>query len=101
MRGVADPEKMAQMFARPSYAAQDWVHLCTWDYFVGQWIYLQGLDKGLFTRLSLLVTFNAGMPPLALCIQHPCHTHSSLLPSAHLMRLSRVPVWTALRTCLP
>jgi hypothetical protein len=75
MRVVADPEKMAQMFARPSYAAQDWVHLCTWDYFVGQWIYLQGLEKGLFTRLSLLVTFNAGMPPLALCIQNPCHTH--------------------------
>lgn len=53
---------MAQMFTRPSYAAQDWVHLCTWDYFVGQWIYLQGLEKGVFTRLSLLVTFNAGTP---------------------------------------
>jgi hypothetical protein len=58
-----DPDKMANMFTRPAYAAQDWVHLCTWDYFVGQWIYQQGLEKGIFTRLSLLVTFNTGDPP--------------------------------------
>lgn len=57
---VADPDKMASMFSRPGYAAQDWVHLCTWDFFVGQWIYLQGLEQNIFTRLSLFVTFNAG-----------------------------------------
>lgn len=56
----ADPDKMASMFTRPGYAAQDWVHLCTWDFFVGQWIYLQGLEKNVFTRLSLFATFNAG-----------------------------------------
>jgi hypothetical protein len=59
---AADPDKMAAIFAKPAYAAQDWVHLCTWDYFVGQWIYLQGLEKKIFTRLSLMITFNTGEP---------------------------------------
>lgn len=53
---------MAAMFSqdRPVYAAQDWAHLCTWDYFVGYWIYLQGQDKKIFTRHSLVLAFNSG-----------------------------------------
>ena len=60
----ADPDKMAAMFSKPAYAAQDWAHLCAWDYFVGQWIYLQGIEKNVFTRHSVLITFNTG----ALCV---------------------------------
>lgn len=44
----------------PAYAAQDWVHLCLWDYWVGSYIYLQGLEKGVFTAHSLVLTFNTG-----------------------------------------
>lgn len=60
-----DPKKMASMFSadRPTYAAQDWAHLCTWDYFVGYWIYLQGQDKKVFTRHSLVLAFNSGAAP--------------------------------------
>lgn len=49
---------------RPTYAAQDWAHLCTWDYFVGYWIYLQGQDKKVFTRHSLVLAFNSGAAPV-------------------------------------
>lgn len=58
----ADPQKMTAMFSpdRPVYAAQDWAHLCTWDYFVGYWIYLQGQDKKIFTSHSLVLAFNSG-----------------------------------------
>lgn len=65
---VADPNKMASMFNVPGYAAQDWAHLCTWDYFVGQWIYLQGLEKGVFTSHSLFLTFNTG--PFGLAVHY-------------------------------
>eukprot|EP00892_Ulva_mutabilis_P012317 jgi/Ulvmu1/9458/UM052_0026.1 len=66
LEAVADPKKMASMFSqdRPLYAAQDWAHLCTWDYFVGYWIYVQGQEKGIFTRHSLLLAFNSGPPGL-------------------------------------
>jgi hypothetical protein len=57
------------MFTRPSYAAQDWAHVCTWDYFVGQWVYLQGLEKGIFTSHSLFFIFSSG----ALCYSSHLH----------------------------
>jgi len=65
----SDPVKMAAMSEGPrgpGYAAQDWAHLCTWDLFVGQWIYLQGLEKRVFTAHSLLLAFSTGAPHLAL-----------------------------------
>jgi hypothetical protein len=51
---------MVEMFDSGSYAAQDWAHLCAWDYFVGQWIYQRGLEKNVPTGISLLLTFNSG-----------------------------------------
>ncbi|KAK3278205.1 hypothetical protein CYMTET_13831 [Cymbomonas tetramitiformis] len=66
---IADPDKMASMFvASPSYAAQDWVHLCTWDLIVGRMIYLDGLAKGLPTWHSLTFCFNSGPPGLLIHI---------------------------------
>jgi hypothetical protein len=39
---ITDPEKMLSLFNNPAYAAQDWVHLCTWDMLVrGQRSYTQ------------------------------------------------------------
>ena len=31
---ITDPEKMLSLFNNSAYAAQDWVHLCTWDMLV-------------------------------------------------------------------
>eukprot|EP00951_Prasinocladus_malaysianus_P003924 scaffold27746_cov37-Prasinocladus_malaysianus.AAC.3 len=31
---IADPAKMLSLFDNAAYAAQDWVHLCTWDMLV-------------------------------------------------------------------
>lgn len=58
---IQDPAKMAQMSASsPAYAAQDWIHLIVWDLLAGRWVYLDGLEKNVSTRLSLWAIFSAG-----------------------------------------
>lgn len=66
----------------PAYAAQDWVHLCTWDYFAGQWVYMQGLKNRVFTAHSLLLIFNSGARPVTTLLTR--RVQSPLSCQAHL-----------------
>ena len=49
---IADPEKMLSLFDNSAYAAQDWVHLCTWDLLAGRWLWLDGLKTGVPVRFA-------------------------------------------------
>mmetsp|Transcript_47457 Transcript_47457/g.152032 ORF Transcript_47457/g.152032 Transcript_47457/m.152032 type:complete len:83 (-) Transcript_47457:87-335(-) len=58
---------MLSLFDSTAYAAQDWVHLCTWDMLAGRWIWLDGLATGVPTlalSFALLNAFSAGPPGL-------------------------------------
>ncbi|WP_008314622.1 ABA4-like family protein [Leptolyngbya sp. PCC 6406] len=51
---------LAGLFAVPQVMALGWVHFLVMDLFVGRWIYLQGQEKGIFTRHSLALCLFAG-----------------------------------------
>eukprot|EP00667_Euglena_gracilis_P021853 EG_transcript_24101 len=58
---VADPALMREFAAStPSYIAQDWLHVCAWDVIGARWIYLDGLDKAVFTAHSVFLCQAAG-----------------------------------------
>lgn len=40
--------------------ATGWIHFIVMDLFVGRWIYLQGQEKGIWTRHSLALCLFAG-----------------------------------------
>ncbi|MEO1590780.1 MAG: ABA4-like family protein [Cyanobacteria bacterium J06632_22] len=69
--GSLDPDKLesfanptltvlAELFAEAPVMATGWVHFLVMDLFVGRWIYLQGQEKGLWTRHSLTLCLFAG-----------------------------------------
>lgn len=51
---------LAGLFADERVMATGWIHFVVMDLFVGRWIYLQGQDKGIFTRHSLALCLFAG-----------------------------------------
>lgn len=68
VEALANPDlslgDLAALFAQPHVTATGWVHFLAFDLFVGRWIYLQGLETGIFTRHSLALCLFAG--PLGL-----------------------------------
>mmetsp|Transcript_58415 Transcript_58415/g.65321 ORF Transcript_58415/g.65321 Transcript_58415/m.65321 type:complete len:255 (-) Transcript_58415:66-830(-) len=50
----------------PNFVAEEWPHVLTWDLFVGRWIWLDGLKRGIFTPHSVLFTNLIGPPGLLL-----------------------------------
>jgi len=48
----------------PNFVAEEWSHVLTWDLFVGRYIWLDGLKRGIFTRHSVLLTNLIGPPGL-------------------------------------
>jgi hypothetical protein len=68
LTAFSDPQldlgSLAGMFANSQVMATGWVHFLVMDLFVGRWIYLQGQEKGIFTRHSLVFCLFAG--PLGL-----------------------------------
>jgi uncharacterized membrane protein len=57
-------EAINKLFATPQGTLVAWVHIATFDLFVGRWIYLDSLQRGKTARLALLLTLFVG--PLGL-----------------------------------
>jgi len=67
--GVFDPSPdanpqaaMIGMMKYPNFVTEEWSHVLTWDLFVGRWIWLDGLKRGVFTPHSVLLTNLIGPP---------------------------------------
>ncbi len=59
----ADPQgAMIGMMKYPNFVTEEWSHVLTWDLFVGRWIWLDGLKRGIFTSHSVLLTNLIGPP---------------------------------------
>lgn len=50
----------------PNFASEEWSHVLTWDLFLGRWIWLDGLKRGIFTPHSVLLCNLIGPPGLLL-----------------------------------
>ena len=66
----ADPQAaMMGMMRYPNFVTEEWSHVLTWDLFVGRFIWLDGLKRGIFTPHSVLLTNLIGPPGFLLhCI---------------------------------
>jgi Domain of unknown function (DUF4281) len=67
--GVFDPSGNPQkafmgMMKYPNFVSEEWSHVLTWDLFVGRWIWLDGLKRGVFTSHSVLLCNLIGPPGL-------------------------------------
>jgi hypothetical protein len=65
---AGDPQKafMGMTSNYPNFVAEEWSHVLTWDLFVGRWIWLDGLKRGIFTPHSVLFCNLIGPPGLLL-----------------------------------
>ncbi|KAL3796144.1 hypothetical protein HJC23_000647 [Cyclotella cryptica] len=62
-----DPQKaMVGMMQYPNFVSEEWSHVLTWDLFVGRWIWMDGLRRGIFTSHSVLLCNLIGPPGLLL-----------------------------------
>ena len=50
----------------PNFVSEEWSHVLTWDLFVGRWIWMDGLRRGIFTSHSVLLCNLIGPPGLLL-----------------------------------
>ena len=55
-----------QMLKNPTFVTEEWSHVLAWDLFVGRWIWLDGVRRGINTRASVLLTNFTGPPGLLL-----------------------------------
>jgi len=63
---VGDPQKafMGMTTNYPNFVAEEWSHVLTWDLFVGRYIWLDGLKRGIFTAPAVLFCNLIGPPGL-------------------------------------
>uniref|UniRef100_A0A7S1BF14 Uncharacterized protein n=1 Tax=Corethron hystrix TaxID=216773 RepID=A0A7S1BF14_9STRA len=62
-----DPQTaMMGMMKNKNFVSEEWSHVLTWDLFVGRWIWLDGLRRGIFTAHSVLLCNLIGPPGLLL-----------------------------------
>jgi hypothetical protein len=69
--GVFDPSgnplaAMMGMMKYPNFVSEEWSHVLVWDLLVGRFIWLDGLERGIFTSHSVLLTNLIGPPGLLL-----------------------------------
>jgi len=57
---------MMGMMKNKNFVSEEWSHVLTWDLFVGRWIWLDGLRRGVFTPHSVLLCNLIGPPGLLL-----------------------------------
>jgi len=57
---------MSGMMKYPNFVSEEWSHVLTWDLFVGRWIWLDGIERGIFTPHSVLLCNLIGPPGLLL-----------------------------------
>eukprot|EP00546_Thalassionema_frauenfeldii_P006857 CAMPEP_0178919916 /NCGR_PEP_ID=MMETSP0786-20121207/14707_1 /TAXON_ID=186022 /ORGANISM="Thalassionema frauenfeldii, Strain CCMP 1798" /LENGTH=190 /DNA_ID=CAMNT_0020593909 /DNA_START=162 /DNA_END=734 /DNA_ORIENTATION=- len=55
---------MQKLFQYPNFVAEEWPHVLIWDLFVGRMIWLDGLERGIDTRISLSFCNFIGPPGL-------------------------------------
>mmetsp|Transcript_40555 Transcript_40555/g.53380 ORF Transcript_40555/g.53380 Transcript_40555/m.53380 type:complete len:555 (+) Transcript_40555:182-1846(+) len=55
-------EAMQKMVQNEGFLAEEWPHVLTWDFFVGRWIWIDGLNRGVFTSHSVLFANLIGPP---------------------------------------
>jgi hypothetical protein len=65
--GVFDPsgyplQSMMGMMKYPNFVSEEWSHVLVWDLFVGRLIWLDGIQKNIFTGHSVLLTNLIGPP---------------------------------------
>ena len=62
LESFANPtlSQLAALFSQERVMATGWIHFIVMDLFVGRWIYLQGQEKGIWTRHSLALCLFAG-----------------------------------------
>lgn len=62
-----DPQNaFMKMVTFPNFVAEEWIHVLTWDLFIGRYIWLDGLKRGIFTSHSVLLSNLIGPPGLLL-----------------------------------
>mmetsp|Transcript_14635 Transcript_14635/g.29570 ORF Transcript_14635/g.29570 Transcript_14635/m.29570 type:complete len:109 (-) Transcript_14635:2667-2993(-) len=77
-----DPQAaMMGMMRYPSFVSEEWSHVLTWDLFVGRWIWLDGIKRGVFTSHSVLLSNLIGPPGLLLHWATCVVTGKGLTPS--------------------
>ena len=60
---AGDPQAaMIGMMKYPNFVSEEWSHVLTWDLFVGRWIWLDGIQRGIFTSHSVLLCNLIGPP---------------------------------------
>jgi len=57
-------DSMMTLMRSPGFVSEEWSHVLSWDLFVGRWIYLDGLRRGIFTSHSVLLCNLIGPPGL-------------------------------------
>lgn len=62
-----DPQgAMLGMMRYPNFVSEEWSHVLTWDLLVGRLIWLDGIERGIFTCHSVLLCNLIGPPGLLL-----------------------------------
>lgn len=63
---AGDPQKafMGMVSNYPNFVAEEWSHVLTWDLFVGRFVWLDGLRRGIFTGPAVLFCNLIGPPGL-------------------------------------
>ena len=63
-----DPQAafMGMVTHYPNFVAEEWSHVLTWDLFVGRYIWLDGLKRGIWTAPAVLFCNLIGPPGLLL-----------------------------------
>ncbi|EEC49941.1 predicted protein [Phaeodactylum tricornutum CCAP 1055/1] len=61
-----DPQKafMGMTSNYPNFVAEEWSHVLTWDIFVGRYVWMDGLKRGIFTAPAVLFCNLIGPPGL-------------------------------------
>ena len=75
---------MLGMMRYPNFVSEEWSHVLTWDLFVGQFIWVDGIKRGIFTPHSVLLTNLIGPPGLLLHMFTSKVSGKSALPSVDI-----------------
>ena len=74
---------MQKLFEITNFVAEEWPHVLIWDLFVGRQIWIDGLERGINTRLSLAFCNFIGPPGLLLHVATCLITGKGLPPMGY------------------
>ncbi len=73
-------EAFNEMLENPNFVAEEWTHVLTWDLFVGRFVYLDALARGVPNLRACLLFINFTGPPGLLLYAWSCVTSGKGLP---------------------